>query len=105
MTSRIGFNAKSNVRCRSEAQNEYFMKWQEKMAKCVNRGLRCMNEFDAQGEDYREQTEISFNLEKVCVQFCTNDKRFKMIGRYKWKTNYSYRIHFYLSLRKSCKKI
>ena len=43
------------------------MKWQEKSVKYVNRGLRYMNEFDAQGEDNREQTEISFNLEKVCV--------------------------------------
>ena len=38
------------------------MKWQEKSFKYVNRGLRYMNEFDAQGEDNRE---ISFNLEKV----------------------------------------
>ena len=40
------------------------MKWQEKSVKYVNRGLRYMNEFDAQGEDNRE---ISFNLEKVYV--------------------------------------
>ena len=40
------------------------MKWQEKSVKYVNRGLRYMNEFDAQGEDNHE---ISFNLEKVCV--------------------------------------
>ena len=71
-----------------------FMKRQEKSAKYVNRGRRYMNEFDAQGEDNLEQTEISFNLEKVCIQFRTNDKRFKIIGRYKWKTNYSYRINF-----------
>ena len=43
------------------------MKWQEKSVKYVNRGLRYMNEIDAQGEDNREQTEISFNLEKVYV--------------------------------------
>ena len=43
------------------------MKWQEKSVKYVNRGLRYMNEIDAQGEDNREQTKISFNLEKVYV--------------------------------------
>ena len=43
------------------------MKWQEKSVKYVNRGPRYMNEIDAQGEDNREQTEISFNLEKVYV--------------------------------------
>ena len=75
------------------------MKWQEKSVKYVNRGLRYMNEFDAQGEDNREQTEISFNLEKVCVYSFgqkKNDKRFNIIGRCKWKTNHSYRIHFSL---------
>jgi len=43
------------------------MKWQEKSARYVNRGLRYMNEFDALGEDNHEETEISFNLEKVYV--------------------------------------
>ena len=43
------------------------MKWQEKSVKYVNRGLRYMNEIDAQSEDNCEQTEISFNLEKVYV--------------------------------------
>ena len=42
------------------------MKWQEKSARYVNRGLRYMNKFDAQNEDNRE---ISFNLEKVCTHF------------------------------------
>ena len=43
------------------------MKWQEKSVKYVNRGLRYMNEIDAQGKDNRKQTEVSFNLEKVYV--------------------------------------
>ena len=75
------------------------MKWQEKSVRYVNRGLRYMNEFDAQGEDNREQTEISLVCVKgMCIQFWTkkNDKRFNIIGRCKWKTNHSYRIHFYL---------
>ena len=46
------------------------MKWQEKSAKYVNRGLRYVDKYDALGKDNREETEISFNLEKVfCVQF------------------------------------
>ena len=43
------------------------MKWQEKSAKYVNRGLRYMNEFDALAKGNHEETEISFNLEKVHV--------------------------------------
>ena len=46
------------------------MKWQEKSARYVNRGLRYMNKFDALDKDNHEETEIFFNLEKVlCVQF------------------------------------
>ena len=46
------------------------MKWQEKSARYVSRGLRYMNEFDALLKDNHEETKISFNLEKVlCVQF------------------------------------
>ena len=72
------------------------MKWQEKSVKYVNRGLRYMNEFDAQGEDNREQTEISFNLEKLCVyNFGQVINVSTLLGGANGK-RISYRIHFYL---------
>ena len=45
------------------------MKWQKKSVKYVNRGLRYMNEFDSLIKDNRDENEISFNVEKVCMLF------------------------------------